>query len=398
MGTETLSPGNTLKACMVAYTFYEGDNRVRRYAEMLVREGHQVDVIAMSAENKRCHKTLNGVNLYSIQRRTVNEKTKIEYFFKVFFFLINSFVVLSIHHMRKRYDIVHVHSIPDFEVFAALIPKLFGAKIILDIHDLVPEFYTSKFNTSDRSLVFKLLVLIEKLSCAFADHVIIANDIWKERLIGRSVKENKCSTILNFPDPFIFYHRAVKKDNDKFLIIYPGTLSWHQGVDVAIKALHIIQNKVPEAEFHIYGNGPEKNALIALSTELGMNKKVFFHDVLILEEIVGKMVKSDLGIVPKRKDSFGNEAFSTKIFEFMALRVPVICSDTAIDKYYFNDSLVKFFSSGDENELAESILLLARNKDIRERLVANASEYIQSNTWDVKKHEYLAIISNLMRT
>jgi len=128
---------------------------------------------------------------------------------------------------------------------------------------------------------------------------------------------------------------------------------------------------------------------------LGLNDMVYFHDVLSLEEVAEQMAESDLGVVPKRKDSFGNEAFSTKIFEFMALGVPVVISDTAIDKYYFNDTLVKFFSSGDEKALADSILMLAENKDVRERLVANASEYIQSNSWEVKKHEYLAIINNL---
>lgn len=386
-----------MKACMVAYTFYEADNRVRRYAEMLVREGHQVDVIALSSKSKKALKTINGVNIYRIQRRTVNEKRKIDYFFKVFFFLVNSFVFLSARHLTERYDLVHVHSIPDFEVFAALIPKLTGAKIILDIHDLVPEFYSSKFNSSNKSLVFDLLVFIEKLSCAFADHVIVANDIWTERVRSRSVRKEKCSAILNYPDPHIFYHRTEEKNNDKFLIIYPGTLSWHQGLDIAIRAMHLIKDTVPGAELHIYGSGPEKNALVNLTDDLAMNERVIFHDVLSLEEVATKMSGSDLGVVPKRKDSFGNEAFSTKIFEFMALGIPVICSDTVIDKYYFNDSLVKFFRSGDEKNLAELILFLANNKDVRELLVVNGLEYIRSNNWNVKKQEYLSIINNLIR-
>ena len=52
-----------------------------------------------------------------------------------------------------------------------------------------------------------------------------------------------------------------------------------------------------------------------------------------------RMAEADFGIVPKRSEGFGNEAFSTKIFEFMALGIPVIAADTKIDKYYFNDSL-----------------------------------------------------------
>ena len=46
---------------------------------------------------------------------------------------------------------IHVHSVPDFLVFAALVPKLLGARIILDIHDILPEFYASKFGASKDS-------------------------------------------------------------------------------------------------------------------------------------------------------------------------------------------------------------------------------------------------------
>lgn len=130
--------------------------------------------------------------------------------------------------MTNPYDIIHVHSVPDFEVFAAIIPKLSGAKIILDIHDIVPEFYTSKFNVSKSSIVYTLLMFIEKVSIAFSNHVIIANHIWEKTLISRSVNKNKCITIMNYPDPTVFRNKTVDKQDDKFIIIYPGSLNWHQ--------------------------------------------------------------------------------------------------------------------------------------------------------------------------
>ncbi len=56
------------------------------------------------------------------------------------------------------------------------------------------------------------------------------------------------------------------------------------------------------------------------------------------------MSKADLGIVPKRAAGFGDEAFSTKILEFMALGVPVIASETQIDRYYFTIHWLGFSS------------------------------------------------------
>lgn len=380
---------------MLAYTYYESDNRVRRYAEALVKRGDHVDVIALRQKGQTYRDTINGVNLYRIQRRVINEKNKVAYLIKIVFFLINSFILLSIRHLRKPYDFVHVHSVPDFEVFAALIPKLTGAKIILDIHDIVPEFYASKFNSGKNSLVFKALILIEKISIAFSDHVIIANHIWEKTLISRSVRKEKCTVVLNYPDPSIFYKRDRTKKNDKFIILYPGTLNQHQGVDIAIEALAIIKEQIERVEFHIYGKGTDKKYLEDLVVKRGLEDKVFIKGILSLEEIAEVMANSDLGVVPKRADSFGNEAFSTKTFEFMALGVPVIISDTKIDKFYFNDSLVRFFHSGDKNDLAESVLLMMKDRDLRNRLVANSSKYIEENSWDVKKNIYLGLVDSL---
>ena len=107
------------------------------------------------------------------------------------------------------------------------------------------------------------------------------------------------------------------------------------------------------------------------------------------------MARADLGIALKRADSYGNEAFSTKIFEFMALRVPVLVSDTRIDKYYFSDSNIRFFKSGDEKNLANAMFHLAKNPEIRKRMAENGYRHAAANSWEVKKHDYLSLVDRL---
>lgn len=120
-----------MRMCMVAYTYYEGDNRVRRYAETLVKRGDTVDAIVLRQDGAASFTNVSGVNVYKVQRRTINERFKIEYLLKLVTFLIRSFFRLTYLHIRHRYDLIHVHSIPDFEVFAALGAKLLGAKVVL---------------------------------------------------------------------------------------------------------------------------------------------------------------------------------------------------------------------------------------------------------------------------
>lgn len=381
---------------MLAYTFYESDARVIRYASTLAERGDSVDVVALRRPGQPNHEVVNGVDVHRIQERTINERGRLTYVFRILRFLFRSLWIISARHAGRPYDLIHVHSVPDFLVFAAVWPKLLGTPIVLDIHDVLPEFYGSKFHVSEKSLVFKLLVLVERFSIRFADHVIVANHIWHQRLVSRSVSELKCTPICNYPDPKVFFPRQKEKKDGRFIITYPGTLNWHQGVDIAVTAFAKVADRIPDADLHIYGEGPEKDSLIRLAQQLGLNTRVVFHDFVPTSQIASVMANSDLAVEPKRAaTAFGNEAASTKTWEFMALRVPTIVSKTRVHSYYLDDTMVKFFEPDNVAELANCILLLKENPEIRERLVSNATSFIQANSWDVRKHAYLDLVDSL---
>jgi len=385
-----------MKACMVAYTFYETDNRVKRYAETLARQGAQVDVIALYRNDQGPFEVQNGVRIHRIQKRVVDEKGPLTYIQRLLAFLWRSFLHVSRNHLKKNYDLIHVHNMPDFLVFGAILPKLSGAKVILDIHDIVPELYASKFNVLKESILFRSLQCMERVCCSFADHVIISNDIWRDRLIKRSVKPEKCTTILNYPDSALFRFHEAAGCREKFTMLYPGTLNSHQGLDIAVRAFALIHERVPHVEFHIYGEGPDKKGLIKLVLGLGLQRKVHFHGFVPLEEVSGLIRRADLGVVPKRGGGFGGEAFSTKILEFMASGVPVIASDTRIDRHYFDESCVRFFRSDDEHDLAEAILDLVQNDSKRKQQATAALDFAARNTWDARQSLYIDVLNRLI--
>jgi len=383
---------------MVSYSVYDGDNRVRRYADTLVRYGFEVDAFAMwRVGNPSLGDVLNGVRVHRLQGRIKNEKTKFTYLWRLLAFFVRSMWMVTKEHWKKPYDLVHVHSVPDFEVFAAIFAKLTGAKVILDIHDMVPEFYASKFGISKDALVFKALVGIERVSTAFADHVIASNHIWEKRLHSRGVAPSKVTAIINYPDLHVFRQQGRTRTDNKFVLLYPGSMTHHQGLDIAIRAFAKIHERVPNAEFHIYGSGDRLDSLKALVAQLGLQAKIFFKGSLVVEKLVRVMENADLGVVPKRKDGFGNEAFSTKIPEFMAMGVPVIIPNTAIDSYYFNDSVATFFEANEDSSLADAMLRLIANRDLRERQVQNALVFVQDYSWEKNQWLYLDAVRKLLK-
>jgi glycosyltransferase involved in cell wall biosynthesis len=389
-------PGRRLRVCHVAYTFYENDNRVIRYAESMAERGHDVEVIALRRQGQSNTHEMNGVRIHRIQRRSVNERGALSYLPKLVWFLINSMVRLTLFQLRRRYDIVHVHNVPDFLVFAAIMPKLMGARVILDIHDVLPELYGGKFGAGEKSAAFRALLVVERLSCRFANHVIIANHLWHTKLIERSVPEWKCTAILNYPDLRMFRPLEARARKAAFVFLYPGTLNHHQGLDIAIDAFAQVRDRMPGAEVHIYGEGPARPALTRQATDLGLADRVRLMDRVPLVEVARLMAAADVGIVPKRADGFGNEAFSTKTLEFMACGVPIIVSRTQIDAHYFDDSVVRFFTPGSVDDLARAMLWTYEHRAEHGEWIRAASAFASRFSWQERSTDYLDIVHRLV--
>lgn len=384
---------------MITHSFYESDNRVTRYAEALAARGDHVDVFALRSNSETpSEESIAGVRVLRIQDRFgKSQRTKFAYIWPLIRFLFISSAHVTRAHSRQRYDLLHIHNMPDFLVYAAWYPKFDNVKIILDIHDIVPEFYHSKFSSGNNGGAFALLKFMERRSAQFADQIIISNHLWSDKYADRTGTRDRCSVFINNVDAKTFQPQVRTRKDGKLIILFPGGLQWHQGLDIALHAFVKVSQTIPQAEFHIYGDGIMKPSLVALAKELGFDGKVKFFPPVRITAIAHIMADADLGIVPKRADSFGNEAYSTKIMEFMSLGVPVVVSKTKIDQFYFNDSVVRFFASGDADALAVAMLDVINNQELRNRLVTNALEYSNINSWSSRKADYLQLVDQLVK-
>src|SRR5207244_964579 len=148
-----------------------------------------------------------------------------------------------------------------------------------------------------------MLKKVERVSAGFTDRVIIANHLWLDKYATRTGANGKCSVFINNVDARIFRLRPRSGDRSKCIILFPGGLQWHQGLDIAIRAfakvladfensalrtpprdtrhaplspsalLDTRPSTLPQLEFHIYGDGNMKESLIALAKELGLEGK-----------------------------------------------------------------------------------------------------------------------------
>jgi glycosyltransferase involved in cell wall biosynthesis len=369
---------------------------MQQFARFLSDRGDTVDVISARRPGAPAFESLGRINVYRIGARNTEESGWFVYLEKVFGFLLRATVVVARKQRKAPYDLVHVQSVPDFLVFSAAYAKLTGTPIILDLRDLVPELCMSRFKLSDRSILFRLLKLVERWSASFADHVIVANQIWYERVTHRTVDKSKCTAIWYSPDLTLFARRPPAPRGDRFVIMYPGTLSPHQGVDLVVRAMPEIVAAIPGAELHIYGEGKSRASLAELASDLGVSGAVHFYDMVSVPVLVKRMAEAHLSVVPKRaSDPFGNEAASTKIPEFQAMGIPVVASSTEIETRLYDPSQVCFFRSDDVSDLVRAVLSLYKDSDLAERLAQNAWETVKSRGQEVEK-KYLSLVDALV--
>lgn len=389
------------RCCAIAYTFYERDWRVRRYCEALAQNGFDVDMIALRSKDQEKFEILNGVRVFRIQERSFRKDSLISYLLDYMRFFIKGAIVLTYNHLKGFYKLIHVHNMPDFLVFMAIIPKIFGAKVVLDIHDILPEYYAQKFDTDIKSTPIQILLLMEKVSAKFSDFVITANDIWKDRVVERDgVKPDKIMAILNYPS--LKYHQndpvPEHGSDHEFRLVYPGTISWIHGIDILIEGVGFAKDQIPGIKLDIFCLEERVSVLEEHREkirEIGLENNIRFKKAMTPDKLAPILATYDAGVVPKRGGIFADEAFSSKIFDFMAAGLPVIASRTRIDEYYFDDSMILFFTPEDSRDLGSKIVKLHRDDKARERYKENYRQYLKENNWEVQKLTYLDLIIRL---
>ena len=387
--------------CLLVQNHYDMDIRVRRKAEALVAAGYSVDVLALaSSDSSSATYELNGVNVYALSL-SKKRGSLVRYAFEYFAFLFWAFWKLSVLMEKRRYKVVDVNTLPDFLIFAGLYAKLRGAKLLLDMHEITPEFYMSKYGKSEQSISIRVHKLIEWMSMKFADHVLTINEPINKLLQGRGLKASKSTVIMNAVDDALFASAVctdapeVEGANASFVMMYHGTLTHIYGLDISISAFGKVHQQMPGAEFWILGGGTEKKALEALVQKLGLNGKVKFIGNVLPQAVPQWLKRCDVGVLATRRDVFLDFSFSNKISEYIIMGKGVVASRLKAIRHYYSEDAFAFFEPNDADALSKQMVRVYGDSEFRAKLVAKAKQEYAPICWDVMKARYLNLMARL---
>lgn len=382
---------------MVAYSEYETDARIIKESESAAEAGLGVDVLVLKSRTSNGMRIHKNIRVLKINQRRYRGRSNFRYILAYMFFFIRILLRITILSLKMRYRIIHINNMPDFIVFAAIVPKLKGASLILDIHDPMPNTFLTKFKSGRSSLWYKLLLFQETVSAKFADHVITVNDPVKDEiLIKEGIPGDKISVVRNFADSKVFrlidhYHL-----NTKIGIVFYGTIAERFGFRTILKVISQL-NMHDKFYFKIIGNGDFSTQLKQLISEYHLESIVEFdnntYPVKEIPEIVGNF---HLGIVSYDLSPATEYMLPVKMLEMLLLGIPVITIRNKAIGYYFDDNVYFKYDPGEPDTLKELLENVLRNPGLieekRSSICTRRSEFL----WENESKIYQQILKNLM--
>jgi glycosyltransferase involved in cell wall biosynthesis len=384
------------RLCVVTRSDYRSDPRPRREAEALMDAGWEVEVFHDPGNSGLQIDEFEGARIFAVPRVNLRQRssiavTLINY---VGFFLFSA-IRISWQHLRSPYRVVHVHNMPDFLVFLAAIPRLMGAQVILDIHDLMPELASLRFGVSLDHPLVRLFQWIERFSTSFATHVITAGEPFKSRLTRSGTREEKITSIMNTPDPGLFIpQNGTGRANGGFILSYHGSLLEYNSLEVVLGAMALGRPKMPDLEFHIYGQGRELERLRYLSKELGLAEQVRFQGHVPLDRIPSLISSANLGVAPQCRSAFTSLNYPTKVFEYVAMGIPVVMSWSPALAELFSNIPGIFFAPEDSDELADVIWQFYSSASRRQSVASLQKATCRSISWPNERKRLVNLVNS----
>lgn len=400
------APGAVMSAnarlCLITHArFPIGEPRAERAARAAASAGYRVDVIALRGEGEPAHERLHGIAVWRLpirhRRGAPIAMMALEYC---------SFTILAglwalVLRARGKIAVVEVHSPPEFLILAGLLPKLLGARLLLDVRDLSSHLWEARFGASrGNAIVIDLLRGFERAACALADAVLTVHDPYKAQLVARGAQERRIAVVMNTPEESLI--TGVKRSSaalgdGRFTVAYHGTITRWYGVDLLIQAiglLHVQGHRHVRAL--ILGEGDQLETVRELAAELGVSDSVSFSNrYLPIEEALRVVAGSDCGIISNRPSEINRFILPNKLFEYVALGIPVVSARLETVAAHFDDSELTFCEPGDPASLAGAIAWVMDQRTAAMQKSARAQARAERYRWDRSRISYLDALREL---
>lgn len=387
------------KVVSVAFTHYASDARVRRMCEALSDRGDDVVAITLRDDGERKLRQLAGVTVRSVALRQHRGSSIVRYIAQYLAFTAIVAWLLIVERIKGRIDVVHVNNMPNFIVFATLPIRLFGVRVVLDLHDPMPELFEVKFAAGPRHPIVRMIGAVEVASIAYADRAIAVHSVQQETFSTRGSSPDRFTIVQNVADPRYFPVGAAldqDKDDATVRLVYHGTMAPRLGLDLLIEALAKARVEQPHLELLLIGDGDDTARLQSLIEDHNLGDAVTFDPGFVpVEDLLPHLIHADIGVVPANVNAFTRNMLPVKLLEYVTLGIPSISTDLPTVRRYFEPDEVTLVAPGDVDAMAGAIARLAGDPELRRQQALAALRFVDRHSWSGERDRYLGLIDDL---
>jgi glycosyltransferase involved in cell wall biosynthesis len=387
------------RICVIRQGWFPMDPRVTREVDALLDAGHEVDIVCLRRPGEPRREQKGGLRVLRVPFVAQRRGGPLRYILQYSLFFAIASLVVTARHLRRRYDVVQTNTLPDTLVFAALVPRLTGARVMLDLHECMPEFFATKFGRPLEHPLVRVVTAAEQASIRFSDFAITCTEQMREAFVSRGADADHIGVIHNTANESVWNperHPPRPRREGTFTLICHGSIEPRYGLDTAIRAIALLRDELPELQLRIYGEGSQLPELKELVGELGIGDRVWFSDGYVpMDELVAAVADADAGIVAMSRDEFRDLTHCNKMYDLIAMRRPVLSSWTRSVAAYFSEDALIFFESDNEHDLARRIRELHDSPELGGRAAERATEEIERLRWPVQRALYQGFIAEL---
>jgi len=391
------SPDRTLRVAMVHLSDFRIDSRIQRLAGALAERGDEVHLFCLGERDElRVGEGRILVHPIDCPKPAGRAKAYLTGYTR---FLLAAARRLAACDRARRFDLVEAHNMPDILTAAALVPRLRGTPVILNVHDTFPELFATKFGRRADHPIMRVLELEERLGAALADRLITVTDEARSRLEARGVGRGRTVVVMNSPDEGVFGPERPAGElpaAGPIRLVYTGGLAERYGVETVIRAFGRLRETAPRVEARICGWGEDRDRLAALAEEIAPGRISISAEPVPFARIPGELAAADIGIVPTLLDPFTELLLPVKLLEYVHMGLPVIASRIpGIQRYFPGDELT-LCAPGDPDAFASAVELLCAEPTLAHARAARASATLTTLGWPRQRARYLALVDELV--
>lgn len=351
----------------------------------------------MRGPDAPAEQVVNGIRVTALPGR-VKKGSKLRYVLDYAKFFTRTSMTLTGRHLRRRYAVIQVNTMPDFLVFAAALPKLLGSRVVAYMHEPSPELGETIFGPG---AVTRVLAWVEQAVLRFADHSVAVTDQLKRRYVERGARADKITVVLNGVDPAdrlgSWTPPDTKPDDGKFRVICHGTIEDRYGQDVLVEAARLLRDELPDLEVVLAGRGKRADHVHELITSQGLEDVVRFEGWVSHDRLNDLLHEADAGVVAQKASPYSHLVHTNKMVDYWIFGLPVIASRLRAVSELYDDSVLEYYDSLDPADLARAIRRLHDDPARREELARNGRQAQEQFGWAAQQATYLGVYEGLIR-